>query len=299
MPPLPPEALLRRLDFALSRRLEGFTEGEAPSFGERGAIELDRIRPWTPGDDWRLLDPAATARTGQPHVRVPVAERRLTLWLGVDVSASMAFGTQTWEKGDLAVAVGAVLGLIALRRSARVGAVGLTEDPVLAPPRAGRPALLSMLEQLTPAREGAPANLDTSLAHLDAVVRRRSVVAVISDFRDDSDWPRVLARLALQHELLCIEVADPREDDIPNVGVVTFTDPETGRTFSVDTASRRLRDRFSAAARDRRDRVAAGIRSGGGDHVRIRTSDDWLDVLIRHLEHRRRHRWVSATRSHS
>ncbi|MBX7161034.1 MAG: DUF58 domain-containing protein, partial [Acidimicrobiia bacterium] len=145
MPKLPPETLLHRLDLAIRQRVHGDVGGDTKAFGVSGGMEVDRVRPWTPGDDWRFLDAAATARTGTPHVRVPVAERRFTLWLAFDVSSSMAFGTQQWEKGELAVSVAAALGLLALRQSGKVGAIALGGDSLPVPPRPGRPALLSLL----------------------------------------------------------------------------------------------------------------------------------------------------------
>jgi uncharacterized protein (DUF58 family) len=295
---LPPDKLLHRLDLAIRHRLEGHVVGETLAVGTRGGVELDRVRPWTPGDDWRFLEPSATARTGEPHVRVPVAERRVTVWLGVDVSSSMAFGTRNWEKGDLACSVAAAIGLLGLYQSARVGGLPLgdgTEAPI--PPRAGKPALVATIEQLTPKREGLAGDFGECLHRMARLTRVRSVVCVLSDFRaDPASWAAPLTRLAHKNDVICVEVRDPREDDIPDVGVATFVDPETGRRFNVDTGSAKLRERFAEKARERRGAAHHTISTSGADLFTISTADDWLDVLVRHLEHRRRRRWTSAIR---
>lgn len=295
---LPPETLLHRLDLAIRQRVHGDLGGDTRSFGIQGGLEIDRVRPWTPGDDWRYLDAAATARTGTPHVRVPVAERRFTLWVGLDVSSSMAFGTQQWEKADLATSVAGALGLLALRQSGKVGGLALGGRGVPTPPRAGRPALLSLLEELVPTRNDVVCDLANDLDLLARVARQRNVVAVISDFRSDPDcWAAPLRRLSARNELLAVVVSDPREDSLPNVGVATFTDPETGRRFTIDTASRKLRDRFESRAAQRRRAVDDAILSCGVEPIHISTEADWLDSLIRHLESRRRRRWASASQS--
>ncbi len=309
MPKLPPESLLHRVDLAIRMRMDGAAHGDSPALGMRGGIELDRIRPWTPGDDWRLLDAAATARTGEPHVRIPVAERRLTLWLGIDVSSSMAFGTEQWEKGDLALSLATAFGLISLRQAARVGGLALgAGDEVPYPPRAGKPALLKLVEELQPERDNLAGDLTASLTRLDRSVRQRSVVVVISDFRSDlgagdeegtaPSWQAPLTRIAGRHETICCEVFDPRELEIPDVGIARFVDPESGRRFTVDTASKRVRNRFARRAEQRSERVRHAIVSSGADHFKISTHDDWLDALMRQLDQRRKRQrkakvWVS------
>lgn len=300
MPKLPPETLLHRLDLAIRQRVHGDLGGDTKAFGVTGGMEIDRVRPWTPGDDWRFLDAAATARTGTPHVRVPVAERRFTLWLGVDVSSSMAFGTQQWEKAELGLSVAAAMGLLALRQSGKVGALALGGGTLPVPPRPGRPALLSLLEDLTPAREGAAVDLGADLDRLDRAIRERSVVALISDFRSaDTSYEAPLRRLCARHEVLPVVVSDPREEDLPDVGVATFVDPETGRTFTIDTASAKLRRRFAERAAARAVERDSLIRSCGTDPIHLSTDADWLGTLVQHLENRRRRQWASTSHSGS
>lgn len=298
MDKLPPEALLRRLDLAIRRRMDGRASGEHRAFGAQGGMELDRIRPWAPGDDWRHLDAAATARTGVPHIRVPVAERRLTLWLGIDTSSSMAFGTDRYEKCDIATWVAGVLGLVALRQASRVGVLPLVDgsDTPL-PPRTGRPALLQMLEALQSPREDARSNLSAALNQFDTTIRERSTVVVVSDFRDSDveTWRSPLAKIGLRHELICIEIRDQREVELPDVGIATFRDPETGRIFTIDTSSRGFRERFRTRARAHANAVERAILSAGADHMVVATGPDWLERLMAQIHARRRRRWVSAT----
>jgi uncharacterized protein (DUF58 family) len=299
MQTLPPEALLRRLDLAVRRRMDGTALGEQRAFGVQGGMELDRIRPWAPGDDWRQLDAAATARTTVPHVRVPVAERRLTVWLGIDTSSSMAFGTRTFEKADLATAVGTVFGLVALRQAGRVGMMPLMDgtDPPM-PPRAGRAALLDMVGKLSTPRDDAQSDLAAALDRLEVIVRERSTLVIVSDFRDqDTDrWQRPLTRLGGKHELICVEIRDPREYVLPNVGVVTFSDPESGKRYTLDTSSEKLRERFRSRAADHAERVSRVMVSAAADHMIVETGDDWLTQVMHQMEVRRRRPWVSQTR---
>ncbi len=292
MPKLPPESLLHRLDLAIRSRIDATSYGDTMAFGVRGGVEMDRIRAWAPGDDWRQLDAAATARTGEPHVRILNAERRVTVWLAIDVSSSMAFGTQQWEKGDLAMSIATALGLVSLRQASKVGAMPLSDgDDDLIPPRAGRAALLSLVESLEPERDDLEGDLAAALTKLDRSVRRRSMVIIVSDFRDTkSNWAPPLARIAGRNETICIEVYDPREIELPDVGVARFVDPETGRAFTIDTTSSRLRERFAERADQMRTEIAHAISASGADHFRIGTDDNWLDSLMVHMQRRRRRR---------
>jgi len=261
-----------------------------PSVGT--GTELATIRPYQPGDDVRQMDWNVTARTREPHVRVHVAERSLNTWLALDLSASMTFGTTLRRKADVAEGVALALGHVATRRGNRLGVLAVgAGDPLILPPRQGRMGLLTLLAALRaePEPDGAGAtSLAATLGKLRAVARSAGLIAVVSDFRGERHWGSALRALRARHGLLCVEVRDPRELALPAVGSVWMTDPETGRQVQVDTGSRRLRERFAAAAAQERQAVGAEIRSAGADHLVLSTDGDWLRELAAHLRRTQR-----------
>jgi uncharacterized protein (DUF58 family) len=286
------EGLLRVLDVSVGRRVEGLLAGDFRSSLLGAGSELAMVRPYALGDDVRRIDWNVTARTGEPHVRVDLAERVLVTWLALDVSASMQFGTAERRKADVAEGVAIAFGHLSTRRGNRLGVVtfGGEETHVL-PPRQGRVGLVGLLAALRemeePARDGTT-SLGSALSHTDSLVSQRSLVVVVSDFRGPRDWRKSLLTLAGQHDVVAVEIRDPREQALTNVGLLWLVDPETGRQLRVDTRSRRLRERFAEAAATERDDVAREIRSTGARHVVLTTSEDWLRPLVVFLRRSRR-----------
>jgi uncharacterized protein (DUF58 family) len=282
-----PAALVEALDLAFVRRVGGVSAGEHRGAGVGSGTELAQLRPYQPGDDVRQIDPSATARTGIPHVRQQVPERLLTTWVAVDVSPSMAFGTADRLKSDVAEGVADVLGAIAVRRGGRVGLLTFgAPTSRLLPPRGGRGARVGLRRALAEgvAPDGATGeSLALALVRIGRLARPRSLVVVISDFAGPTDWRRPLAALAALHTVLAVEVFDPREQELPAVGRLAMVDPETGARVDVDTADRRLRERFARAARDERAAVANVLRSAGTEHVTLSTSGAWARELGRRL----------------
>lgn len=286
------EGLLRALDVSVGRRVEGLLAGDFRSSLLGTGSELAMVRPYTLGDDVRRIDWNVTARTGEPHVRVDLAERVLVTWLALDVSASMQFGTAERRKADVAEGVAIAFGHVATRRGNRLGVVTFGgEDAHVLPPRQGRVGLVSLLAALRElddsAQDGAT-SLGSALTHADSLVSQKSLVVVVSDFRGARDWRRPLLTLAGQHDVVAVEIRDPREQELTNVGLLWLVDPETGRQLRVDTRSRRLRERFASAAAADRVEVAREIRSTGARHVVLTTSDDWLRTLVVFLRGSRR-----------
>jgi uncharacterized protein (DUF58 family) len=288
-----PEAVLRALDVVIGRRVDSLLAGDYRSAILGVGTELAQVRPYEPGDDVRRIDWNVTARTQVPHVRVQLAERVLVTWLVLDVSPSMAFGTAERRKADVAEGVALALGHIATRRGNRLGVVtfGAAEDVTL-PPRAGRAGLLGLLTAL---REASAATGDATvirdaLVRAGAVARQRALVTVVSDFRggERAAWRGPLLRLAARHEVLAVEIRDPREQELPDVGRLWLVDPETGRRLHVDTRSSRLRERFATAAAAERSEVARTIASIGAAHVVLSTEGDWLRRLVAALGRRPR-----------
>ena len=275
-----PEALLRSLDLKIGRRMEGLLPGEHRTAHVGIGTELAQIRQWEPGDDVRRIDWNATARTDEVQVRVDVAERALTSWILLDVSPSMTFGTADRRKWDVAEGVAIAMGHVASRRGNRIGVATFGGSPPLAiRPRQGRVGLLSVLLAVRrdPETERVgQTSIGEALTQVARVARQRSLVIVVSDFRGPRDFKAPLLRLAAQHAVVAVEIRDPREQELPNVGHIWLVDPETGRKLHVDTAKRRLRERFAEAAAAERSTLAKELASLGVPHAVLSTSGDWL-----------------------
>jgi uncharacterized protein (DUF58 family) len=271
--------------------MEGLLAGDHPSALHGDGTELAHVRPYVAGDDVRTIDWAVTARTGEPHVRVHLAERVLVTWLVLDTSASMQFGTADRRKADVAEGVALAIAHVATRRGNKLGVATFGDrDPQSLPASQGRNGMLGLLTALrrepAPGGEGAT-SLREAIVRAGALARQRSLVVLVSDFRGPLDWRRALLGLAGRHDILAVEIRDPREQELTNVGPLWVVDAETGRQLRVDTRSRRLRERFAAAAAAERAEVARTIASAGVRHVVLSTSGDWLRALAVFLRQRR------------
>jgi uncharacterized protein (DUF58 family) len=234
-----------------------------------------------------------TARTGEPHVRVNLAERVLASWVVLDTSPSMRFGTADRRKADVAEGVALALGHVATRRGNRLGVVTFGDGrPRSLPPRQGRAGLLGLLAtlRLEPDQDAAPGatSVGEALSRTSALARQPSLVLVVSDFRGSLDWRRPLLGLAGRHDVIAVEIRDPREQELPNAGELWLVDPETGRQLRVDTRSAKLRARFAAAAAEERSGLARTLASVGVRHVVLSTEGDWLRPLAIFLRRIRR-----------
>ncbi len=280
-----PDALLRALEVSIGRRIGGLLAGDYRSTLHGDGTELAQVRPYVPGDDVRRIDWSVTARTGEPHVRVQLAERVLVTWLVLDTSPSMQFGTADRRKADVGEGVAIAVGHVATRRGNRLGLVTFGDSqPRTLPPRQGRMGLIGLLAALrdegddADGRVGAT-SLGEALRRTGATARQRAVIVVVSDFRGPADWRRPLLELAGRHEVVAVEIRDPREQELPNAGVLWLVDPETGRQVRADTRSERLRWRFAAAAAEERAQLARTLAAAGARHVVLTTSGDWLRSL--------------------
>ena len=286
-----PEGLLRALDITIGRRMEGLLAGDYRSTLLGRGSELALVRPYVPGDDVRRIDWNVTARTNEPHVRVDLAERVLVTWLVLDTSPSMQFGTADRRKADVAEGVAVAFGHLATRRGNRLGVVTFGDArPRALPPRQGRVGLIGLLAALRrepeEPRTGATA-LGDAIARAGALARQRSLVVLVSDFRGPHDWRRPVLELAGHHDVVAVEIRDPREQELSNVGLLWLVDPETGRQLRVDTRSHRLRERFAVAAAAERAQVARTFASVGARHVVLTTQGDWLRTLVVYLRRSR------------
>ncbi|MEN3341751.1 MAG: hypothetical protein V7644_1155 [Actinomycetota bacterium] len=288
--PLPLE-LLRALEIEVGRRLSGILSGEYRSSQYGDGVELAQVRPYVPGDDVRRIEWNVTARTGEPHVRIDLAERVLVTWLVLDTSPSMQFGTGERRKADVADGVAVAVAHVATRRGNRLGVTTFGDRrPVTLPPNHGRQGLIGLLAALRrePEREHVgTTSLGAALRRTGAVARQRGVVTIVSDFRGPLDWRKPLLELKSRHQVLAVEVRDRREQELPDVGELWLVDPETGRQLRVDTRDARLRERFAVAAAAERTGVARVLSALGVPHVVLSTSGDWLRQLAVFLGARR------------
>ncbi|HET7146520.1 MAG TPA: DUF58 domain-containing protein [Gaiellaceae bacterium] len=289
-----PAAALRALQIDVGRRLQGLLAGEYRSSQYGDGVELAQVRPYVPGDDPRRIEWNVTARTGEPHVRVTIAERVLVTWLLLDTSPSMHFGTADRRKADVADGVALAVGHIATRRGNRLGVMTFGDrDPQTLPPHQGRHGLLGLLEALQrepEERQVGATSLGAALARTRAVARQRGVVVVVSDFRGPLDWRKPLLDVMSRHEVLAVEIRDRREQELPDVGDLWLMDPETGRQVRVDTRSRALRERFAEAAAEERTGVARVLTALGVPHCVLTTDGDWLRPFALFLKAGRRRR---------
>jgi uncharacterized protein (DUF58 family) len=282
-----PEALLRALDVVVRRRIEAMLTGDHRSSTIGIGTELAQIRLYQPGDDVRRIDWNVTARTGEPHVREHVPERQLTTWLLLDGSASMHFGTADRRKADVAAGVAVIVGRLAARRANRLGVVtfGGPRQRFLAPV-AGRRGMLGLVGILREDAAEEGGGQTSPAAAMRFVARSRtaaSLAVVVSDFRGPRDWRSALAELTGRHTVVAVEIVDPREDELVDVGELTLVDPESGRTLRADTGDRHLRDQFRSAAADERAAVRSVFRELAVRHVRLSTAGPWLPEMVRSL----------------
>ena len=312
------ERTLRHLELTVLRRLDGLLLGDYLGLLPGQGSEKSESREYQFGDDVRRMDWAVTARTTVPHVHDLIADRELETWALVDLTASQSFGSARCEKRELAIAATAAVGFLTARTGNRMGAIALTDGGTrMMPARPGRAGLRALLRTLLaiergattaqpaaqPRRRPAPdppgrtariggtggTDLAAAIEALRRPVRRRGLVVVVSDFLSvDLGWARPLRALAGRHDVLAVEVVDPLELALPNVGPLAVVDPETGELFDLPTHSRRFRERYEAAAARHRGEVAAALRGAGAAHLRLRTDTDWLIEIARYAAASRR-----------
>jgi len=289
-----PEEVLRRLELTVTRRLDGLLQGDYQALHPGLGSEPGDSREYQEGDDVRRMDWNVTARTTVAHVRDPVADRELETWVIVDCSASLDFGTANCEKRDLALAAVAAVGFLTTRTGNRIGALIVRPDGITRmPPRSGRAPLLALLHKLATRPRvdgGGPTNLAAAIQSHLVARHRRGLVVVVSDFLSPPGWERPLRGLAARNQVLAVEVVDPRELELPNVGYLTLVDPETGRRMEVQTSKADLRRRYAEAAAAQRAQIATAIRAGGAQHLVLRTDRDWLRDIVDYVLTTRRRR---------
>jgi uncharacterized protein (DUF58 family) len=285
------EALLKRLEWTVIRRLDGLLQGDYRTLFRGAGLDLADLREYQHHDDVRHIDWNVTARLQQPYVRQFTEDRELTAWFLVDLSASVDFGSNDLTKRTVAREFVGVLARLLTRHGNRVGALlyGTEVDTVL-PAGSGRMHVLNLLQRMgaRPEQSAAGAtNLRDLLVAALGIVKRRSSVFVISDFISAPGWEKALAQLAMRHEVTAVRLFDPLEMELPDIGLVTMRDAESGEQLVVDTHDRGFRTRFKAAAEKREAALLEGLARAGVDTLELSTDDDLMDSILRFADLRK------------
>ncbi|MFZ4484690.1 MAG: DUF58 domain-containing protein [Chthoniobacterales bacterium] len=271
---------IRRLELHTRRLVDSMFAGSYHSVFKGRGMNFEEVREYTPGDEIRSIDWNVTARMNAPFVKKFTEERELTVMLVVDVSASGDFGSVSSSKRELAAEVASILAFSAIQNNDKVGLLLFTDEVELfIHPKKGRLHILRLIREMLyfrPQHRGT--SLTGALEYLNKVVTRRAVVFLISDFLDQG-YSRPLAVTARRHDLIAIPVVDPGEEDLPDVGLVTLEDPETGEQIDVNTSSRALRGAYLALEEKRKKLVDQEFRKLGIDMIPLRTNEDYLHVL--------------------
>jgi uncharacterized protein (DUF58 family) len=286
------EAILRRLEWTVLKRLDGALHGDYRTLFRGAGLDLADLREYQYNDDVRHIDWNVTARLQVPHVREFHEDRELAAWFLVDASASVDFGSAGTSKQALGAEFVAALARVLTRRGNRAGLLryGTRVDTVI-PPRSGRRHVLHLLASLTqPPQDGNAKQTDLGemLRHSLRLLRRRSLVFLLSDFISVPGWAPWLARLAQRHEVIAVRLYDPLETKLPDIGGVLMQDAETGEQIWVDTHDAGFRRRFAAAAAKREEALRCALADAGVDTLELATDDDLAASILRFAELRRR-----------
>ena len=288
---LPKEVLrkIRRIEITTSKLVTDFLSGQYESVFKGRGIEFDEVREYQPGDEIRTIDWNVTARMGHPFVKKFVEERQLTVMILLDASSSSNFGTTKRYKKELAAEVSAVLAFAAIQNNDRVGLIIFTDRiEKFVPPRKGLHHVLRVVREalyFTPKDKGT--DIASALRYLDNVIKRRAVTFVISDFLA-KDFKKPLSIANKRHDVVAITITDPREAELPNSGIVELVDAETGRSFTIDTSSEKVRARYAKKASDIHKERAEIFGSVGVDHIDISTDKPYLEAFIKFFKMRKR-----------
>jgi uncharacterized protein (DUF58 family) len=286
---LPKEIIqkIRRIQITTNRLVNESLAGEYHSIFKGRGMEFDEVREYRHGDDIRTIDWNVTSRAGRPFVKRYVEERELTVMLLIDASASGAFGSGSKMKSEIVAEISAVLAFSAIKNNDRVGAILFTDSvEKFIPPRRGSTHVLCVIREVLfhkPERPGTC--IQKALEHLNLVVHKRSVVFLISDLLDQGFEPSLKAANH-RHDIVIIQIMDPREKDLPEVGILEIRDAETGEIVRVDTALPWVRDAFRDNWERNQARLSKLFSSHHMDHLTIETDKPYDVPLVRFFEER-------------
>ncbi len=294
-----PEAILRRLEWTVIRRLDGMLHGDYRTLFRGYGLDLADLREYQHNDDVRHIDWNVTARMQVPYVREFNEEREVAAWFLLDLSPSVDFGSEGVRKRNVASEFVAVLARLLTRHGNRVGTLFYgTDVDLMIPARTGRRHVLHILHAMRtrPAvvARAAPTDLDVLLRAGYDTIRRRSLVFVVSDFISRPGWAATLAHLAQRHEVIAVRLYDPLERELPDLGLLVIQDSETGEQIFVDTHDKGFRKRFARLAEAREEELRGAFRSAGVDALELSTDDDLADAIMRFADLRKRRSQLAA-----
>ncbi len=287
-----PEGILRRLEWTVIRRLDGLLHGDYRTLFRGYGLDLADLREYQYQDDVRHIDWNVTARLQTPYVREFNEEREVAAWFLLDLSPSVDFGSEQVKKRAVSTEFVTVLARLLTRHGNRVGALFYGSDvDAVVPTRSGRRHVLHILHRMLTRPEAKAAtatDLNVLLRTAHDVVRRRSLVFVVSDFISRPGWAETLANLARRHEVIAVRVYDPLERELPDLGLLVIQDSETGEQVFVDTHDRGFRKRFAELAAKREEELRTAFRRAGVDALELATDDDLTDAIMRFADLRKR-----------
>jgi uncharacterized protein (DUF58 family) len=294
IPEATPERVLLRLDWKIVRRLDGLLQGDYRTLFYGFGVDFADLREYQPEDDIRYIDWNVTARMDTPYVRQYSEDRELTAWFLLDLSPSVDFGTLQHQKRTMLVDFVGVLARLLTRHGNRVGAMMFNGGAQhMVPARSGKIQVLRLINDMMnqPRLPRAPfTNLNLFLQQVLNSIRRRSLIFIISDFISEPGWEKPLSLLNQRHEVLAIRLWDPREMEMPDIGVVMMEDAETGEQLYVDTHDKKFRRRFYEAALQREAALAESFKRAGVDALSLSTEEDLVRAIVRFAQQRKQHR---------
>ncbi len=289
-----PERVLLRLDWQVIRRLDGLLQGDYRTLFYGFGVDFADLREYQPQDDIRYIDWNVTARMNTPYVRQYTEDRELTAWFLLDLSPSVDFGALEHQKRNMLIDFVGVLARLLTRHGNRVGAMMFNgRNQHVVPARSGKVQVLRLINDMAhqPQLSRAPfTNLQVFLQNALNSIKRRSLVFIISDFISEPGWEKPLSLLNQRHEVLAIRLWDPREVELPDVGVLVMEDAETGEQLLVDTHDRKFRQRFHEAALNREAALNESFKHAGVDALSLSTEEDLVRAITRFAQQRKKHR---------
>ena len=293
-----PERLLERLDWTVIRRLDGLLQGDYRTLFRGFGLDLADLREYQYHDDVRYIDWNVTARLSTPYVREYHEDREVTAWFLLDLSPSVDFGSEQVKKQSVSIDFVTVIARLLTRHGNRVGAMFYGErlDSVI-PARSGRRHVLHILNRMLtrpPLRQASVTNLQEFLQAAADVLKRRSLIFLVSDFISAPGWAKPLAQLARRHEIVAVRLYDPLEMELPDLGLFVIQDAETGEQVFVDSHDRGFRKRFAAAAERREKELRGAFRQAGVDALELCTDDNLVDSILRFADLRKRRSQLAA-----
>ena len=292
-------AKVGKIRILTNKLIDDQLSGDYHSTFKGQGVEFDEVRPYVPGDDVRTIDWNVTAKTGLPYIKRFSEERELTILFMVDVSGSQGYGSVRRSKMELAAEVTALLALTAIRNQDKIGLILFSDEIVkYIPPRKGRDSVMRLVREVRAAEDSATGGTDiaAALKFLNSVQKRRAVVFLVSDFLlssvkpQTSSFEQLLRATARHHDMVCVPVSDPAEQELPNVGLVELEDPETGELVLVDTSSAAVRRRFSATASEENEELKRFFLKTGIDTLTIATDRPYINEVRALFKRRARKR---------